>query len=81
MPGTLRISIPIDIRISTCAGMLLHPVCQLQAQRPTTYSAFASIDGNSFSVVPAADSDTDLYSRTTALKQTNPDLKIFISVG
>ncbi|KIJ27013.1 glycoside hydrolase family 18 protein [Sphaerobolus stellatus SS14] len=43
--------------------------------------AFASIDGDSFRIVPASPSDVDLYTRTTALKQFNPDFQVFISVG
>lgn len=43
--------------------------------------AFASIDPTSFSVVPADDRDKQLYSRLTALKRQDPNLKVFISIG
>ncbi|KIJ37863.1 glycoside hydrolase family 18 protein [Sphaerobolus stellatus SS14] len=49
--------------------------------RPCSACAFASIDGDSFRIVPASPSDVDLYTRTTALKQFNPDFQVFISVG
>lgn len=44
-------------------------------------SAFASVDGKTFGVIPASPSDVDLYTRTTALKMMNPDLRVYISVG
>lgn len=44
-------------------------------------SAFATIDNNTFAILPANASDTELYRRTAALKKTNTDLKVFISVG
>jgi hypothetical protein len=82
MLGTLKISTLMHILISTCAIiiLLLYPACYTHRRCPAC-SAFATIDGNSFSIVPAADLDIELYHRTTELKQSNPDLKIFISVG
>lgn len=43
--------------------------------------AFASIDPKTFHVVPADDRDKLLYARTTALKQRDPNLQVFISIG
>ncbi|KAI0350483.1 hypothetical protein OH77DRAFT_1430947 [Trametes cingulata] len=43
--------------------------------------AFASIDPNTFAVVPASSSDVPQYTAFTNLKQSNPTLKTFISVG
>lgn len=43
--------------------------------------AFASIDPNTFEVVPADDGDIDLYSRLTALKKLDSSLKVFIAIG
>ena len=43
--------------------------------------AFASIDPSSFVVTPAGPDQIDLYKRTTALKEQDPSLKVWISVG
>ncbi|KAI0714386.1 glycoside hydrolase superfamily [Cerioporus squamosus] len=43
--------------------------------------AFASIDPITFAVVPASDSDIDQYRSFTDLKQANPNLKTYISIG
>ncbi|CEL61305.1 Chitotriosidase-1 OS=Homo sapiens GN=CHIT1 PE=1 SV=1 [Rhizoctonia solani AG-1 IB] len=43
-------------------------------------SAFALIDDSNH-ITPARSSDTDLYRQVMKLKDSNPDLKIFISVG
>ncbi|KAK7958032.1 glycoside hydrolase family 18 protein [Apiospora saccharicola] len=43
--------------------------------------AFAFIDPVSFAVAPMSELDKDLWPRFTALKETNPGLKTFISVG
>ena len=38
--------------------------------------AFASIDPNTFQVVPASDGDVDLYTRLTNLKTLAPGLQV-----
>ncbi|KAI3319646.1 glycoside hydrolase [Xylariaceae sp. AK1471] len=43
--------------------------------------AFALIDPVSFAVAPMSETDKDLWPRFTALKEDNPGLKTFISVG
>lgn len=43
--------------------------------------AFASIDPSTFQVVPADQGDVALYSRLTALKKKDPNLKVFIAIG
>lgn len=43
--------------------------------------AFASIDPSSFVITPTGPDQIDLYNRTTALKQQDPSLKVWISVG
>ncbi|KAI0364301.1 glycoside hydrolase, partial [Pilatotrama ljubarskyi] len=43
--------------------------------------AFASIDPVTFEIVPASDSDVPQYTAFTNLKQSNPTLKTYISVG
>lgn len=43
--------------------------------------AFAFIDPISFAVAPMSETDKDLWPRFTALKEDNPGLKTFISVG
>lgn len=43
--------------------------------------AFASIDPNTFAIVPASAEDVELYSKLTALKQIDDSLKVFISIG
>ncbi|KAK3937478.1 hypothetical protein QBC46DRAFT_319536 [Diplogelasinospora grovesii] len=43
--------------------------------------AFASVDPNTFKVVPADAGDVDLYSRLTALKKQDSALKVFIAIG
>ena len=43
--------------------------------------AFAFIDPGSFAVAPMSDSDTSLYQRFTRLKDSNPGLQTWISVG
>ncbi|KAG8162769.1 hypothetical protein KVR01_007247 [Diaporthe batatas] len=43
--------------------------------------AFAFIDPVSFAVAPMSDTDKDLWPRFTALKELNPGLKTFISIG
>ncbi|KAJ7220596.1 glycoside hydrolase superfamily [Mycena pura] len=45
------------------------------------YYSFASIDPDSFQVVPASSSDVPQYTEFTNLKQSNPNLKTYISVG
>jgi GH18 family chitinase len=42
--------------------------------------AFALID-NAFNIIEMSPGDTDLWVRTTALKQKNPALKVFLSIG
>jgi chitinase len=43
--------------------------------------AFAFIDPKSFAVAPMADTDLGLYPRFTGLKDANPGLKTWISIG
>ncbi|KAI9775109.1 MAG: hypothetical protein M1839_001420, partial [Geoglossum umbratile] len=43
--------------------------------------AFAFIDPNSFAVAPMSDQDRALYPRFTALKDSNPGLQTWISIG
>ncbi|KAH8820662.1 chitinase [Xylogone sp. PMI_703] len=43
--------------------------------------AFASIDPNTFEVVPASTTDVALYSRLTGLKRLYPSLQVWISIG
>ncbi|KAF2154797.1 glycoside hydrolase family 18 protein [Myriangium duriaei CBS 260.36] len=43
--------------------------------------AFAFIDPSSYKVAPMSDLDTDLYPRFTNLKQNNPGLETWISIG
>lgn len=43
--------------------------------------AFAFVDPNTFAVAPMQDLDTQLYPRFTALKQQNPGLQTWISIG
>ncbi|KAH8804438.1 glycoside hydrolase superfamily [Xylogone sp. PMI_703] len=43
--------------------------------------AFASIDPNTFEVVPASASDVALYTRLTGLKKLYPFLQVWISIG
>ena len=43
--------------------------------------AFAFVDPDSFKIAPMNALDTELYSRFTGLKDTNPGLKTWISVG
>ncbi|KAF3017889.1 hypothetical protein E8E14_013004 [Neopestalotiopsis sp. 37M] len=43
--------------------------------------AFAFIDPSSFAIAPMSSGDTALYSRLTGLKQLNPILKTYISIG
>ncbi|RYP62498.1 hypothetical protein DL769_007277 [Monosporascus sp. CRB-8-3] len=43
--------------------------------------AFASIDPNTFKVVPAAKGDPDLYRQLTQRKQIDPNLRVFIAIG
>lgn len=43
--------------------------------------AFASIDPNSYKIVPAQAEDIALYSRLTALKKSDSALKVFIAIG
>ncbi|CCM00583.1 uncharacterized protein FIBRA_02619 [Fibroporia radiculosa] len=45
------------------------------------YYAFAGIDPNSYVVLPASASDVAQYTNFTNLKQSNPNLKTYISVG
>ncbi|CAK7221304.1 hypothetical protein SBRCBS47491_004482 [Sporothrix bragantina] len=43
--------------------------------------AFASIDPNTFAVVPADSGDVDLYTRITNLKKQDQALKVYIAIG
>ncbi|KID94681.1 Glycoside hydrolase, subgroup, catalytic core, partial [Metarhizium majus ARSEF 297] len=43
--------------------------------------AFATINPDTFEIVPAAASDPDMYVRLTNLKWRDPKLKVFIAVG
>lgn len=43
--------------------------------------AFASIDPESFEILPASDHEKKLMKRLTGLKDIDPDLKVFIAVG
>jgi chitinase len=43
--------------------------------------AFAFIDPKSFKVAPMSAADTELYSRFTGLKDSNPGLQTWISIG
>lgn len=43
--------------------------------------AFASIDPVTFEVRPTSRKDKNLYRRLVALKQRDPDLKVFIAIG
>ncbi|KAF2730320.1 glycoside hydrolase [Polyplosphaeria fusca] len=43
--------------------------------------AFAFINPSTFEVAPMAEDDKTLYSRLTGLKEANPGLKVWISIG
>ncbi|KAG4435727.1 hypothetical protein IFR05_008777 [Cadophora sp. M221] len=43
--------------------------------------AFAYIDPSSFAVAPMSESDLGLYSQVTNLKESNPGLQVWISIG
>ncbi|RLL97667.1 hypothetical protein CFD26_105658 [Aspergillus turcosus] len=43
--------------------------------------AFASIDPETFEVLPPSSQEKDLMKRLTALKRSDPDLKVYIAVG
>ncbi|KAH7124726.1 putative class V chitinase [Dactylonectria macrodidyma] len=43
--------------------------------------AFASIDPNTYQVVPSSDSDVDLMKRLVYVKKRDPALKVFIAIG
>ena len=43
--------------------------------------AFAFVDPSSYAVAPMSELDTTLYSRFTGLKESNPDLQTWISIG
>jgi GH18 family chitinase len=43
--------------------------------------AFASIDPKTFEVLPPSTYEKDLMKRLTALKRSDPDLKVYIAVG
>jgi len=43
--------------------------------------AFASIDPNTYEVIPAAPGDEDLYKRLTALKKKDPAFRVYIALG
>ena len=43
--------------------------------------AFASIDPSSFVITPTGPDQIDLYKRTNALKEQDPNLQVWISVG
>lgn len=43
--------------------------------------AFASIDPDSFQMAPMSSDVADLYQDVTFLKQSQPDLKVWISIG
>lgn len=43
--------------------------------------AFAFVDPSTYKVAPMSTLDTDLYPRFTQLKQNNPGLETWISVG
>ena len=43
--------------------------------------AFAFIDPSSFKIAPMAQDQVDLYRRTTRLKELNPGMEVWISVG
>ncbi|KAF2134779.1 glycoside hydrolase family 18 protein [Dothidotthia symphoricarpi CBS 119687] len=43
--------------------------------------AFAFIDPKSFQVAPMSEADTEMYPRFTGLKEANPGLKTWISIG
>lgn len=45
------------------------------------FYAFALIDPNTFKISQMNSFDTELYPQFTSLKQSNPSLKVFISVG
>ena len=43
--------------------------------------AFAFVDPQSFNIAPMSQADTELYPQFTALKDTNPGLQTWISIG
>lgn len=43
--------------------------------------AFAVIDPDTFKVRPSLSADIELFKRVTRLKQSDPDLKVFIAIG
>ncbi len=43
--------------------------------------AFASINPDTFEIVPAGPKDRELYKRLTYLKKMDPDLSVFIAIG
>ena len=43
--------------------------------------AFAFIDPKTFKIAPTSEADTELYPRFTALKDSNPGLETWISIG
>ncbi len=43
--------------------------------------AFASIDPDTFEVVPSSYEDVDLYTRLVGLKALFPQLEVWISIG
>lgn len=43
--------------------------------------AFASVDPETYAIVPADNRDKLLYTRLTDLKLKDPNLKVFISIG
>lgn len=63
----------------SCGG--LYPEDLLVGAYTHLYYSFAFIDPNSYAVAPMADNDKDLYPRFTGLKQYNPGLETWISIG
>ena len=43
--------------------------------------AFALVDPITFAIAPMASDQVDLYKRTTSLKELNPGMEVWISVG
>ncbi len=43
--------------------------------------AFAFINPSTYQVAPMAENQVNLYKRVTALKQSNPGMEVWISVG
>ncbi len=43
--------------------------------------AFAFVDPKTYAIAPMASDQVELYKRTTSLKELNPGMEVWISVG